>query len=367
MIGIERIKITGKKFFVRTDFDVPMVNNKIIDDFRIRKSFKTINHILNNGGSVILASHAKDTLSPVYEYLKKTYDIIFIEEYYPNNSDKVNDALNSKRMILLENLRKYPGEKQNDDNFSRHLSSFADVYVNEAFAVSHRSHSSIVGIPKYLPSFAGFTFEEEVRELSKALKPPHPFFLVLGGAKFETKIPLLKKFFNMADNVFIGGALANDFFHAKGFNTGKSTLSASNITLSEFSEPKLILPKDVVAQRENKTLIKNPTDLSSDETIVDVGPGTIVDLREYINKAKFILWNGPLGNYERGFSKATLDLAELISTTKATTIVGGGDTTASIVESNLIDKFTFVSTGGGAMLDFLSNETLPGIEALNEN
>jgi 3-phosphoglycerate kinase len=362
--------ISGKIFFVRVDFNVPVLNSKVLDTFRIEKAFKTIDYLKSKDAKIILASHIDGegaNLRPVFEYLKEKYPLVFVEDYFPNTPDIINNALELGSIVLLDNLRKYPEEKENDDTFARHIASFADYYVNDAFAVSHRIHASVVKITEYLPSFAGFEIENEVKELSKAFHPPEPFLFILGGAKFETKLPLIKKFFDLANFIFIGGALANDFFRAKGYSTGKSLLSEGGLDLKDFLNDKLILPYDVKVKNAEGVFVKQPEDLLVDDYIVDVGPETIEKLANVIEKSKFILWNGPLGNYEMGFKDATLSLAQKIASAEGASIVGGGDTIASIAELELWDKFSFISTGGGAMLDFLANETLPGITALEQS
>lgn len=359
--------VNGKTLFVRVDFNVPVADGVVSDDFRIQKSLETIDHLLSLGARLILASHIEGgeaTLRPVFEYLKKIYPIVFVEKYFPDSDVEITHALGQGHIVLLENLRVYKEEKANEPEFARHLASFAHAYVNEAFSASHREHASIVGIPKHIPSYAGFVFEKEVAELTKALQPEHPFLFILGGAKFETKLPIIEKFFDKADRVFIGGALANDFLLAEGAHMGHSLLSEGSFDLKKYLVHKLILPKDVVVQSENGTFTKTVGDIEPTETISDVGPNTIEYVKEEIKKSKFILWNGPLGNYEKGFKDATLSLAQAIAESGAISIVGGGDTVASIAQLNLSDKFSFISTGGGAMLDFLAHETLPGIEAM---
>lgn len=359
--------VRGKTVFVRADFNVPVVDGIVVDDFRIKKSFATIDDLLSRGARIILASHIEGggaTLKPVWEVLRQKYPVTFVETYYPEIPLSITDALSEGNIVLLENLRVYKEEKENDEIFSKHLASFADYYVNEAFPSSHRAHASVVGVPKYIPGFAGLVLEDEVRELSKVFHPARPFLFILGGAKFETKLPLIEKFFQSADTVFIGGALANDFLRAKGVAMGKSLLSKETFDLEKYLNEKLVIPEDVIVEGEGGTLTKYTGDILPSETISDVGPQTIDTVRSLINNAACILWNGPLGNYEKGFKDATLELARAIAGSKAISIVGGGDTVASIAELNLAEKFTFISTGGGAMLDFLANETLPGIEAL---
>jgi phosphoglycerate kinase len=268
-------------------------------------------------------------------------------------------------IVLLENLRRETGEKKNSPSFARALSRYGEIYVNEAFSVSHREHASIIGITKYLPGYAGLQFMLEVENLSKAFNPAHPFLFILGGAKFDTKIPLIKKYLRSADNIFIGGAIANDFFRAKGYEIGTSLVGASNFQVPLLLKAKnLILPIDVEATKNSKNRFANPSDVLPDECIVDVGPKTIEVLKDLVNKAGFILWNGPLGKYESGFGGATEEVLKIISKSKAKSVIGGGDTTALISKLKIEDKLGFVSTGGGATLDFLSKGTLPGIRVL---
>lgn len=362
--------ISGKTVFVRCDFNVPIVNGEVGDSFRIEKSFQAIDFLLEKGAKLILASHIEgsaDTLLPVFEYLNKKYPISFVIDYFPEKPESIESALQDGQIVLLENLRKYSGEKANDQDFAKHLASFADFYVNEAFPAAHRAHASIVGVPKFLQGFAGIVLEEEISALTRVFQAPHPFVFILGGAKFETKLPLIEKFIRRADTVFVGGALANDFFKVRGIAVGASLLSNGDFHLERFIGDTLILPTDVIVEGNNGRVTKQSEEVLSDEMISDVGPQSIEGLKDVIKNAKFILWNGPLGNYENGFKDSTLMLAKLIAESGAESIVGGGDTVASIAELNLADKFTFISTGGGAMLEFLADETLPGIEALNES
>ncbi len=364
-------EIKDKIVFVRCDFNVPIVDKKVGDSFRIEKAMCTINLLREKGAKLILASHIESeegTLRPVLEYLRSHYPslpITFVEDYFPDGFDEVAAALEQGNIVLLENLRKYPEEKENDQVFAMHLAHFSHFFVNEAFPAAHRAHASVVGIPKFVPSFAGLVFEEEVTTLMRTFSAPHPFVFILGGAKFETKLPLVEKFVKRADTIFVGGALANDFFKARGIAVGSSLLSKGDFHLERFTEESLRIPSDVVVEVNGSKVTKDVHDLSPADTISDVGPESIEALRDSIMQAKFILWNGPLGNYEKGFKEGTLSLAKLISESSAESIVGGGDTVASIAELNLAEKFSFISTGGGAMLDFLANETLPGIDALH--
>ncbi len=366
---IENLK--GKKVVVRVDYNVPMDGDKITDDFRIRASLPTIEYLQKKGAIVVLLAHIGDdatsSLKPVAIRLKKFIsNLNFIEtSIFSDNTEKIVNNLKSGDVVLLENLRREIGEKKNAPSFARALSRYGTIFVNDAFSVSHRPHASIVGITKYLPGYAGLQMIDEVNHLSKAFNPKHPFLFILGGAKFETKIPLIKKFLRDADHVFIGGALANDFFRAKGYTVGTSLVSDGNISIKPFAKSSnLIIPIDVIASKDGKTRDIKPSDVASDECIVDIGNETVTKLGELIEKASFILWNGPLGKYESGFSSSTEKILKLISKSKANSVIGGGDTVAIISKLKLGDKLGFVSTGGGATLDFLAKGTLPGIKAL---
>jgi len=366
---IENLK--GKRVMVRVDFNVPIVDGKIVDDFRIKAALPTIEYLKKKGAIVILIAHIGDdgvkSLKTVSVRLKKFVpNLNFIESaLFSDETKKILNNLKSGDVVLLENIRREPGEKTNSPSFARGLSRFGDIYVNDAFSVSHRVHATIVGITKHLPSYAGFQMLDEVNHLSKAFEPKHPFLFILGGAKFDTKIPLVKKFLRDADHVFIGGAIANDFFKQKGYEVGTSLVGDNNSQIKPFLKSKnLILPIDVVATVGSKNRNTKPNEVLATECIVDVGKETVLMLGGLIEKAAFILWNGPLGKYETGFGGSTESVLKLIAKSKANSIVGGGDTVALITKLKLGDKIGFVSTGGGATLDFLAKGTLPGIKAL---
>lgn len=338
MRNIKQIKnLKGKKVLVRVDFNVPIKNGKVVDDFRIRAAIPTIKFLLKKGAKVILITHLGENgemgLEPVIKCFFKISKI---------SRDKVT---------LFDNVRKFEGEKKNDEVFAKELAKMGDIYVNDAFSVSHREHASIVSVPKYLPSYAGLQLEQEVKNLSRALnKIKHPFLFILGGAKFSTKIPLIKKYLKLADCVFVGGALANYLVKAKGFDTGKSLVDEEEYNVTNIlNNPKIILPTDFI--------VKN-------EAIVDIGKESVKNLESLIKKSKLILLNGPLGKYEDGGAEATKKILKLIASSKAESIIGGGDTVSLISKMKMQNKFSFVSTGGGATLDFLANGTLPGIKAL---
>jgi 3-phosphoglycerate kinase len=391
--------LKGVRVLLRADFNVPVQNGVVVDDFRIRKILPTLAYLKEKGARTILISHIENndssadasgkkpgepTLSPIIDALKKLgVDCAFVPNY--SNAFAASQAIVDGGFVLLENLRVNPGEKKNDPKFAKELASLADVYINDAFSVSHRAHASIVAITEFMPSYAGFLLESEVTHLSAAFHPARPFFFILGGAKFETKVPLIEKFIQTADFVFVGGALAHNFFKEKGYNLGKSLIFEQDFNLKRFFDnPKLLLPLDVVVvNAAGEKNIKKPDQLGADDVIMDAGPASVALLQKTIAGSGQILWNGPLGAYEKGFKQPTIDLAKTVAAAtagtgtangkKVQTIVGGADTLATIAEIRdltgepIEDEFSFVSTGGGAMLDFLANETLPGIEALNSS
>jgi len=376
MRSIKQIKnIEGKTVIVRVDFNLPIKDGKVEDDFRIKKSLPTIKFLQKKGVKIILITHlgqGGETLAPVAKVLNKFMKVKFVRDIIGIKVQKVVAGMKNGEVILLENLRNNKGEKGCNKIFAINLAKLADIYVNEAFPVDHREDASIVLLPKLLPSYAGFQLSEEVENLSRAFKnPKHPFLFILGGAKFSTKMPLIKKYLKLADQVFIGGALANDFLKASGDEVGKSLVDNTNYGISAIlkNKParysgKLILPVDVVVRSGNKLVNKKVNEVKKDEIILDIGKQSVKNLAPFIEKSKLILWNGPLGKYEDGGAKSTEDVLKLVADSKAESIIGGGDTVALVSEMKMEKKFSFISTGGGATLDFLANGTLPGIKAL---
>ncbi len=361
-------KLRNQRVLLRLDLDVPLSETgEVVEDFRLKRCLPTLQYLIASGAKVIILGHlGKDgskSLAPVAKWFEQSASIKleFKKDLEDSGLDKV---------IMLENLRSWSGEKANDPNFAKQLALLGDLYVNDSFATCHRQHASIVGLPQLLPAYAGLNLIKEVEHLSAVFDPPAPFLFILGGAKFETKIPLLEKFLSLTDNIFIGGALANSFFKALNYEVGISTVDDHSNLIKPFlslSQTKIILPIDVIVERAGKSSVKLVQEVLPDENILDVGPESIKRLASLINQAKFILWNGPLGHFERGYRGATNQLAQLIASSGAESVVGGGDTITAIQALDLFDQFSFVSTGGGAMLDFLSRGTLPGIEALIKN
>ena len=367
--------IKEKRILMRVDFNVACSMGKVQDDFRIQKTLPTIIESLKRGNKIILASHLDErgkapSFLSIVAYLRRhgLTRLRFVEDIAGDKARKASQSLKNSDVLLLENLRKDPREKENDKDFAHELASLAELYVNEAFSASHREHASIVGVPKFLPSFAGPLFLEETRRLSKVFRPTRPFVFVLGGMK-PIKLLLLEKFLPKADAVIVGGTMANTLLAAKGIMVGGSQVereSVSDIKKSILDSPKILFPTDVAVENKGRAGVKKLSDVGPDDNIFDLGPDTMREAEGLVKKARFILWNGPLGYVEKGFGVSTKQVARAIIKSGAETVVGGGDTVAFLRKERILNKFSFVSTGGGAMLEFLAKGTLPGIEALRE-
>lgn len=360
---------------VRAALNVPVEDGVVTNTFRLRQALPTIEFLQKKDARVILCGHigekGTETLQPVYAAMKALIPRL---EFCPVSTGKeARQAVRAMRpgdVLMLENLRRHRGEVMNDPDFAKELAELADVFVEDSFDVCHRKHASVVGVPKYLPSYAGFQVEEEVKQLKKALKPKHPALAIIAGAKFSTKEPVILSLLHGYDHVFIGGALANDFVQAEGHAVGTSLTSDADILEIQklLSVPNLFIPRDVVVApveaTEKESRVVTIDAVPNDMAILDVGPASLEALGPFIAKAKTILWNGTLGRSEHGFMTGTATLAHAITNSKAHTILGGGDTVGAVESLGLAKKFSFVSTGGGAMLDFLANGTLPGVDAL---
>lgn len=349
--------LKNKRILMRVDFNVPLKQGKVESDFRLTRTLPSIQQVSRKGGRIILMSHLEIdghyySLRGVGQFLKsRLKGFRFSRTATGQKVKKMIDSMEPGDVLLLEDLRLEPGEKSNSPAFAKELAFLGDLYINEAFSVSHRKHASIVGIPEYLPSFAGSLFREEVKTLSHAFRPPRPFLFILGGKKLSTKAPFLEKFLKKADTVMIGGAMIAPILLDRASRIGRAS-------------SKILMPRDVVVLRgKNRKTIPIGA-LAEGDLIYDLGPKSIAHIVSLAKKSRFILWNGPLGYLEGGFIHATLALARALASTKAEVIVGGGDTASFLDQQKLLDKFSFVSTAGGAMLDFLVEETLPGIEVL---
>ncbi|MDR3570943.1 MAG: phosphoglycerate kinase [Candidatus Pacebacteria bacterium] len=368
-------ELYGKRVIVRADFNVPLDNSgKASDIFRLRKGWATIEFLAKAGAKVIVLSHIgrdpEESLAPVAEALKQLGKVVYVPDLLGVMAQTAVRAMTGGEVLLLENLRRDPRETENGEDFAKELAAYGELYVDDAFAAAHRAHASIVGIPKFLPHYYGLLMRDEVRALSAARTPQAPSFAILGGAKFETKAPLVRSLLATYDHFFITGALANDVYKAKGFPVGISVVSKELPSAEVLADPKFLAPIDVtVEQSDKQARVKKPEAVSGDEKIVDIGPDTVALIAPYIEQANFILWNGPTGLYEDGYTHYTQAIAELIEhavARGAKAVIGGGDTIASIEESGIDEsKLGFLSTGGGAMLEFLLQGTLPGLDALN--
>jgi phosphoglycerate kinase len=361
--------VTGKRVLVRADLNVPIKDGVVTNNYRIKKALPTIEYLRSHGARVIVVSHLgrdpDESLKPVYEAMQGMIQLSFVPKLLGSDVQEAISKMNNGDVLLLENLRSDAREGEGDDAFAQELAALADMYVNEAFSASHREHASIVGIPKYIKGFAGLQFEEEVKHLSKALTPESPSLCILGGAKFETKEAFIKAVLVRYDHVFLGGALANDAFAAQNLPVGRSLVSEHPEGLVPLLEDaKIMLPVDVTVDGPSGVAVRKPGDVHADEAILDAGPETVTELGRFIAHAKTILWNGPVGNFENGFSMQTESIARLVAESPAQSYIGGGDTEAAIEKLGIAEHFTFVSTGGGAMLDFLVDGKLPGIDAL---
>lgn len=365
----EMSSLRGKRVLLRAGLNVPLVDGVARDTFRIKKACETIQFLQEEGARVIVLAYIgrepHETLKPVYEAMRPFLQLGWADGLIGAEVRNAVSVLKDGEALLLENTRSNPGEEANDEAFARTLASYGDIYVNDAFADSHRAYASIVGIPAHLLSYAGLLFAREYEALSQTFNPMHPALCILGGAKFETKLPLVEQFLQKYDHVFIGGAIANDFFKSKGYEIGKSKVSDAHLSSSPLvNDSRVILPSDVVVFGLHGRVTKTADAVTKDESILDAGPQTLNDLAPLISAAGMILWNGPLGDYEHGYDETTKELAEMIARAKGRSVIGGGDTVAAIETLGLNEKFDFISTAGGAMLQFLEQETLPGIEAL---
>lgn len=379
-----------KKVLLRVDFNVPIdpVTKCISDDSRLRAVFPTIRFLLKEKAKIIFVSHLgrpkgvfkpELSLAPVASALEKLLKkrVRVIEESIGVSAKKIIDAMKPGEMVMLENIRFYPEEEKNDFSFSKKLASLADAYVNDAFGAVHRAHASTVGVTSFLPSFAGFLLEKEIKALSPLLSvPKKPFVMIIGGAKIDTKIGIFRHFIHTVDMFLIGGALANTFLKARGYDIGASFCEDSRIDVArnimmevENSEKRFILPHDVVVA--NDLTSSDVMDLRIEEIkdslkIFDIGNKTVERFCFILKKASTVVWNGPLGCIEyAAFHQGTRKIAEALAKSKATTILGGGDTLDALKKFGIHESsFTHVSTGGGAMLEFLEGKELPGIAAL---
>lgn len=397
--SVNHIKVAGKRVLVRVDFNVPLKNGNIGDNSRIVASLPTLNHLLKQGASLVLMSHLgrpggkedrKYTLAPVARELKSLLKGVQVELGFDAIGEEVKRQVSSAgrgSIILLENLRFHPGETSKDIEerraFAKQLAEFGDIYVNDAFGVSHREHASVTTITEFLPSAAGLLMQNEIFYWEKVLREPgSPFILILGGAKVSDKIPVIKNLIDKVDHILIGGGMAYTFLAARGKKIGNSLLDRDLLPtckelLDKYSR-KISLPNDVKVGKMDFKTMKLQTSLTNvdvenmpDELLgLDIGEKTVKTFEKIIEQAKMIVWNGPLGVFEcEQTAKGTKAVANYIANAtakKAMTIVGGGDTLAAIKETGREKDFSHLSTGGGASLEMLQGLSLPGVAALED-
>jgi phosphoglycerate kinase len=364
-------ELKGKRVLLRTSLDLPL-NDKgeVANMFRLKQSCATIEFLRKSGArTIVIAKIGRDpkgSMAPVGKAMKEYFPVFFVPAL---SGPAVNNAISAMKdgdIVLLENLQQDPREIEGSDSFGRELASLAELYVNDAFLSAHRTSTTMTNITKFLPSYAGLLMRDEVLQINAARTPLSPSLAILGGAKFETKAPLVRLLLEQYDHVLITGALANDVFKARGLSVGRSLISKELPDADTLSNSHFLAPVDVTVESPNgQARVKKPEEVGTDDTIVDIGPDTVAMLAPYIAGAKFILWSGPTGMYESGYIHYTQGIVELISKSEAKKVIGGGDTIAAIEATGIPqENLGFLSTGGGAMLEYLLKGTLPGIEAL---
>jgi phosphoglycerate kinase len=396
-LSITDLELAGKRVFIRVDFNVPLDdNNEITDDTRIRAALPTISYAIEKGAKIILASHlGRPKGKPQLKYslgsvLKRLRELLgkavkFAHAAIGEEVRQMADGLEAGDVLMLENLRFHEGEEKNDPEFARQLAELADVYVNDAFGTAHRAHASTEGITHFVEkSAAGLLMEKELRYLSKALEnPEHPFVVILGGAKVSDKIAVIENLLKTADSILIGGAMAYTFLKSQGVETGRSLVEDDKLELAQdllqrakASGVELLLPADNLVvdksfwDKDTETVefhLCSVYEIKPDEAGLDIGKAAVQQFSEKIKTAKTVVWNGPMGMFERKpFDTGTRAIAEAVASSGATTIVGGGDSVAAVTEAGVADRITHISTGGGASLEFLAGDILPGVAALSE-
>lgn len=388
--SVRDVEVSGKRVFVRVDFNVPLEDGKITDDTRIRETLPTIKYLVEKGAKVILASHMGRPKGQVVESMRLTPASERLSELLGKPVVKADEAIgdavkaqiaNMKDgdVLVLENVRFYPGEEKNDPELAKQFAELADLFVNDAFGAAHRAHASTEGIAHHLPAVSGLLMEKELSVLGKALlNPDRPFTAIIGGSKVKDKIDVINNLLTLADNVIIGGGLAYTFFKAQGHEIGQSLCDDSKLdTALGFIEKakelgkNFYLPVDIVVSddfsADANTKIVDIDSIPADWEGVDIGPKTRAKYAEVIKNSKLVVWNGPMGVFEiEPFSNGTREVAQACADTEAYTIIGGGDSAAAAEKFHLADKMNHISTGGGASLEFMEGKELPGVVALND-
>jgi phosphoglycerate kinase len=378
---------SGKTALVRVDFNVPMQDGRVADDSRIRAALPTLQYLREHGARTVLLSHLgrpdgkpnpKNSLAPIAE---RTAQILgaacgFATDCVGAAAQKAVSSIGPGELVLLENVRFHAEEEKDDPEFARQLAELGDVFVNDAFGTAHRAHASTEGVAHHLPAVAGLLMDKEITFIGGALdNPKRPFVSIVGGAKVSSKLAVLENLIDRVDRLLIGGGMANTFLKAQGREVGKSLLEPDLVDTARGllgRAGKIVLPTDVVVTTDFKGVSPPRTcsikEVSSEEMIVDIGPNTIETFRTEIGSAATVLWNGPMGVFEDPrFSKGTLAIAQAMAQSKATTIVGGGESVQAVEQAGLTDKLSHVSTGGGASLEFIEGKVLPGVAVLRSD
>jgi phosphoglycerate kinase len=390
-MSVNEVPVRGKRVLVRVDFNVPVDEQRnITDDTRIRAALPTIQYLVREGAKVILVSHfgrpkgqvnSKYSLAPVAVRLAELLGqkVDFANECIGEQVRQQVNSLEDGQVLLLENVRFYPGEEKNDPVFAQELAALAELFVNDAFGTAHRAHASTEGVTHYLPAVAGFLMQKEVEIMGKALQSPErPFVAIIGGAKVGDKIGVIENLIEKVDALLIGGGMANTFLKAQGYKLGKSLVEDDKLELAQLimlkaqeREVLLELPDDVLVATamEADAPFRNVQvwGIDEDEMILDIGVATAAKFGKHIINARTVVWNGPMGVFEiPSFAKGTQVIAQAMALCKGVTIVGGGDSVAAVEKIQVSDKLTHISTGGGASLEFLEGRTLPGVAALQD-
>ncbi len=387
---INEADLKGKRVLIRVDFNVPLKDGKVTDNTRIKAALPTIKHILDNGASLVVMTHLGRpkgqknpafSLAPVAAEFERLLGskVTLAPDVIGPEVEKEVKALKPGDVLLLENVRFYPEEEKNDEAFAKTLASYGDVYCNDAFGTAHRAHASTEGVSHYLPSYAGFLIEKEVKFMAPILESPEkPLVAIIGGSKVSSKITVLESLARTCDTIVIGGGMAYTFLRVQGYTIGKSLVEEDYLdTAKSFLEKaeakgvKVILPVDHVCAAEFKEdaapVYVDGKNIPDDLMGMDIGAKTVELIKDALKTAKTVVWNGPMGVFEfAAFSKGTEEVAKALAASDATTVVGGGDSVAAINKFGLADKISHVSTGGGASLEFLEGKELPGIKALEK-
>lgn len=379
---VPKIKLSNKRVLLRVDFEVPIENGQVLDDFRIKAALPTIKYLFKAGAKILFLTkrgHLDIKPSPelstslLIPYLEKLLGVKvkFVKDF--SESSEFTENGDNTCIFMFENLRFWDEEENNDQEFAKKLARLGDIYVSDNFGTAHRLHASVVALPQLLPSFAGFLLEQEITSLEKIVEnPERPVVAILGGAKLETKLPLVRRFLQAGDTVLVGGGIANTIFFAKGYKLGESCSEKNSLQYLQnldLNSKNLYLPIDgMIAQNMQAEGYLSKIDQNvAGECIFDIGPETADFYINTLKKAKTIFWNGPMGVTEQErFSGGTRNLAEGLRNTSAFKLVGGGDTISFFEQENMLSIFSHVSTGGGSMLEFLAGEKLPGIEVLKK-